>query len=77
MQKKSLGGSYDPNTQVLVKLALEDGDKVIVYSHVKHSPDNLGYAVVHIFRFASHKIVEMWDVGQEIIPDSPNKNGIF
>jgi predicted SnoaL-like aldol condensation-catalyzing enzyme len=34
-------------------------------------------AVVHILRFEGGKIVEMWDVGQEIPKDSPNALGVF
>ena len=34
-------------------------------------------AVVHILRFEGGKIVEMWDIGQEIPADSPNALGMF
>jgi predicted SnoaL-like aldol condensation-catalyzing enzyme len=33
--------------------------------------------VIHIFRFEEDRIVELWDVGQEIPEDSPNDNGMF
>jgi predicted SnoaL-like aldol condensation-catalyzing enzyme len=35
------------------------------------------YAVVHIARIEGGRIVELWDVGQEIPKDSPNANGMF
>jgi predicted SnoaL-like aldol condensation-catalyzing enzyme len=34
-------------------------------------------AVVHIFRFEQGRIAELWDLGQPISKDSPNKNGMF
>jgi predicted SnoaL-like aldol condensation-catalyzing enzyme len=32
---------------------------------------------VHIFRFRGDKIVELWDLGQEVPESSPNENGMF
>ncbi|WP_430392873.1 nuclear transport factor 2 family protein [Bacillus suaedaesalsae] len=66
-----------PNKVLDVKLAIQEGNTVSVYSHVKQNPDDLGGAVVHIFQFHHDKIVEMWDVGQAIPEDSPNENGMF
>ncbi|TKC18024.1 nuclear transport factor 2 family protein [Robertmurraya kyonggiensis] len=67
----------NPNKKLDVKLAIQEGDMVTVYSHVKQNPDDLGGAVVHIFRFQENLIVEMWDVGQAIPENSPNENGTF
>ncbi|WP_449620683.1 nuclear transport factor 2 family protein [Robertmurraya sp. Marseille-Q9965] len=67
----------NPNKTLEVKLAIQEGDMVTVYSHVKQNPDDLGGAVVHIFRFQDNLIVEMWDVGQAIPENSPNENGMF
>ena len=60
-----------------IKLAIQEKDMVTVYSHIKQNPEDLGAAVVHIFRFKDDQIVEMWDVGQPIPKDSPNENGMF
>lgn len=69
--------TQNPDKSLDVKLVLEDGDLVAVLSHVKQDPDDRGGAVVHIFRFEEDRIVELWDVGQEIPEDSPNENGMF
>lgn len=66
-----------PRTKIEVKRIYEDGDSVITHSHVRHSPEDRGFACVHIFRFKSGKVVELWDLAQEIISDSPNRNGLF
>ncbi|MGN8844476.1 nuclear transport factor 2 family protein [Niallia sp. HCP3S3_B10] len=66
-----------PNKKVESKLVIEEDDKVVVYSHIKQHPEDLGGAVVHIFRFQNDQIVELWDIGQPIPKDSPNKNGMF
>lgn len=65
------------NKRLEVKLAVQEKDMVTVYSHIKQNPEDLGAAVVHIFRFKDDQIVEMWDVGQPIPKDSPNENGMF
>ncbi|RIX50213.1 nuclear transport factor 2 family protein [Paenibacillus nanensis] len=67
----------NPHKIVDVKQAIEEGEKVVVHSHVKQNEADLGAAVIHIFRFQDGLIVELWDVGQPIPENSPNKNGAF
>ncbi|MHA7136800.1 nuclear transport factor 2 family protein [Rossellomorea arthrocnemi] len=67
----------NPDKILEVKRAIEEGESVAVHSHVRQNPDDLGVAVVHIFRFQNDRIVELWDVGQAIPEDSPNENGVF
>jgi predicted SnoaL-like aldol condensation-catalyzing enzyme len=67
----------NPNKSLEVKRVIEENDIVAVYSHVKQKPEDLGGAVVHIFRFQNDQIVELWDVGQAIPENSPNENGMF
>lgn len=66
-----------PQKQFEIKHVYEAGDTVITHALLKPQPDQLGLAVVHILRFASGKIIEMWDVGQALSADSPNENGPF
>jgi predicted SnoaL-like aldol condensation-catalyzing enzyme len=67
----------NPDKILEVKRAIQEGDTVAVHSHVRQNPEDLGGAVVHIFRFQDERIVELWDVGQAIPEDSPNENGVF
>ncbi|MGM0751583.1 MAG: nuclear transport factor 2 family protein [Bacillota bacterium] len=67
----------NPDKILEVKRAIQEGDTVAVHSHVRQNPEDLGGAVVHIFRFEDDRIVELWDVGQAIPEDSPNENGVF
>ncbi|MBW5468123.1 nuclear transport factor 2 family protein [Brevibacillus formosus] len=67
----------NPHKILEVKRAIEEGDIVAVHSHVRQNQEDLGGAVVHIFRFHNDQIVELWDVGQPIPDDSPNENGMF
>jgi predicted SnoaL-like aldol condensation-catalyzing enzyme len=67
----------NPKKKLEIKLTLQDRDLVATYSHVQQNPGDLGVIVVHIFRFEGDRIVEMWDIGQAIPEDSPNKNGMF
>lgn len=67
-----------PNKSIEVKHVYEDGDTVITHSEVlRRDPNAPPIAVVHIFRFEGEKVAELWDLGQEIIKNSPNENGIF
>ncbi|MEH7336371.1 nuclear transport factor 2 family protein [Neobacillus drentensis] len=67
----------NPHKTLEIKRVIEEGDTVVVHSHVKQTQEDLGAAVVHIFRFHTDLIVELWDVGQPIPENSPNKNGVF
>ena len=66
-----------PHKILDIKQTIGDGDLVAVHSHIRMQPQDLGAAVVHIFRFEQDRIVEMWDTGQAIPQDSPNTNGMF
>ena len=67
----------NPNKLFEIHHVLRDGDLVAVHSHVKQNSADSGVAVVHIFRFESDKIVELWDLGQPIPKKNINENGIF
>lgn len=67
----------NPSKVFEVKRALEDGDHVAVFSHVRQKPADRGAGVVHIFRFDGNRIVELWDLGQEVPEGSVNENGMF
>ncbi len=67
-----------PNERLDIHRVLEDGEFVVTHSRVvRHDPAEPDIAVVHVFRFDGGKIVELWDVGQVLLPDSPNENGPF
>jgi predicted SnoaL-like aldol condensation-catalyzing enzyme len=67
----------NPGKSLEVKRVLAEGDYVVVYTHIRQKPDELGYAVVHIFRFENDRIAEMWDIGQEIPQESLNQYDMF
>ena len=66
-----------PDKILQVHQAIEENNLVMVHSHIKQSPEDIGSAVVHIFRFEKEQIVELWDVGQAVPEDSQNENGMF
>ncbi|WP_413289202.1 nuclear transport factor 2 family protein [Bdellovibrio sp. HCB337] len=67
-----------PNKSIEVKHVYEDGNTVVTHSQVLRKDTNAApIAVVHIFRFENNKVVELWDLGQELMKDSPNENGAF
>jgi predicted SnoaL-like aldol condensation-catalyzing enzyme len=67
-----------PNKSIEVKHVYQDGNNIITHSQVlRRDPNAAPVAVVHIFRFESNHVVELWDLGQEILKDSPDENGAF
>ena len=66
-----------PNTTLVVKHVLEDGELVAVHSHVQHAANTLPISAVHMFRFEGNEIAELWDVAMEAPQDSPNEHGMF
>jgi predicted SnoaL-like aldol condensation-catalyzing enzyme len=69
--------AQNPDKTLEVQMALQDGDRVAVFSRVRQRPGDLGGAVVHLFRFEGDRIAELWDVGQAIPEDSVNENDMF
>ncbi len=60
-----------------IKSVFADGDCVILHVHNKPTPEARGKAIVDIFRLEKGKIVEHWDVIQEIPETAANANGMF
>ena len=66
-----------PKSKSEIKRVLADGDLVILHVHAVREPGTLGQAIIDIFKVENGKIVEHWDVIQDI-PDKPaNNNGMF
>jgi predicted SnoaL-like aldol condensation-catalyzing enzyme len=70
-----------PDPYFAVKKILADGDTVAVYTKLQSSkskPSEGGLRQVHIFRFGrENKIVEYWDITQQVQPEMPNAVGAF
>ena len=77
LQAMEESAAAEPNKSFEPKQVIDGGDRVAVLSHLQRAGADLEYAVVHIARFMDGKIVELWDLGQEIPKDSPNALGMF
>ncbi len=66
-----------PSMHFDVKRMVAEGDLVMVHSHLILKPNDRGSAVVDIFRLENGKIVEHWDVVQEIPEQPANNNTMF
>ncbi len=66
-----------PNYHSRIVRAFNDGDYVILHVHNQREPNTRGFAIVDIFRLQNGKIVEHWDVRQEIPETAANTNGMF
>ncbi|WP_322866208.1 nuclear transport factor 2 family protein [Aquicoccus sp. G2-2] len=66
-----------PGKQVTIKRSFAEGNHVILHCH-QVWPDGLEYAGIDIFRLDdAGKVVEHWDVLQEVPETSANGNGMF
>ncbi len=69
-----------PEAKFTLKYVLADGDLVAAYTELMASPSKPGEGglrQMHLFRFDGDKIVEYWDVTQQIMPNMPNAAGAF
>ena len=66
-----------PNAHSEIERAFADGDYVILHVHAVREPGTRGLAIVDIFRLEQGKIVEHWDVRQDIPETAANSNGMF
>jgi predicted SnoaL-like aldol condensation-catalyzing enzyme len=66
-----------PNSHSEIKHAYADGDYVILHVHAVREPGTRGLAIVDIFRLVNGKIVEHWDVRQDVPETAANGNGMF
>jgi len=66
-----------PNYKSEIKRVFADGDFVILHVHNVREPGARGRAIVDIFRLENGKIVEHWDVAQDIPEKMPHDNGML
>jgi predicted SnoaL-like aldol condensation-catalyzing enzyme len=60
-----------------IKRVIAEGDLVAIHNHVTSGPTDRGRAVVDIFRVENGKVVEHWDVVQDVPAKSANDNTMF
>ncbi len=66
-----------PALRFELKRQVAEGDLVVVHSHLVREPGDRGVAVMDIFRLADGKIVEHWDVLQDVPEKPANTNTMF
>ena len=66
-----------PESKSEIKRVFAEGDYVILHVHAVREPGTRGRAIVDIFRLENGKIVEHWDVAQDIPEKPANSNGMF
>ncbi|MFC5910354.1 ester cyclase [Streptacidiphilus monticola] len=74
-----LRGEY-PNVKLHIKRVIAEGDLVATHAHLDlepGNPDNPGRALADFFRLENGKVVEHWDVIQDVPTHSANDNGMF
>ena len=67
----------NPQSRNHVERSATDGDLVYLHVHATNGPDDRGRAIVDIFRVTDGKIVEHWDVIENVPEKSANPNTMF
>ncbi|MFF5205319.1 ester cyclase [Streptosporangium sp. NPDC000396] len=66
-----------PALKVQVRRLIAEDDHVVAHVHAVRVPGQRGTAIIDIFKLENGKLVEHWDVLQEIPEDALNQNGMF
>jgi predicted SnoaL-like aldol condensation-catalyzing enzyme len=66
-----------PEMHLETKRVVTEGEMVVTHSHLTLTPGQPGMALADFFRFEGGKVVEHWDVIQNIPDTSANSNGMF
>jgi predicted SnoaL-like aldol condensation-catalyzing enzyme len=69
--------SQFPGIHLEIKRVITQGKMVVTHSRLTLIPGKPGLALADFFRFEGDKVVEHWDVIQEIPDASANSNGMF
>jgi predicted SnoaL-like aldol condensation-catalyzing enzyme len=67
----------NPQAKSEIKRAVAEGDLVFLHVHAKKDAADRGRAIVDIFRVEKGKVVEHWDVVQDIPETAANTNTMF
>jgi predicted SnoaL-like aldol condensation-catalyzing enzyme len=66
-----------PELRLDIKRVIAEGNLVVTHSHLILKPGEPGRALADFFRLENGKVVEHWDVIQEVAERSANANGMF
>jgi predicted SnoaL-like aldol condensation-catalyzing enzyme len=66
-----------PQSHNEIKRVIAEGDLVVLHVHSVREPGTRGRAIVDIFKVENGKIVEHWDVIQDVPEKSANDNTMF
>ena len=66
-----------PNSRSEIKRVFAEGDYVILHVHAVRETGTRGRAIIDIFKLENGKIVEHWDVAQDVPEKAANSNGMF
>jgi predicted SnoaL-like aldol condensation-catalyzing enzyme len=66
-----------PQSHNEIKRVIAEGDLVVLHVHSVREPGTRGRAIVDIFKVEDGKIVEHWDVIQDVPEKSANDNTMF
>ena len=72
-------GQY-PNAEFTIKQAIEEKDLVALHTELfndKTKPDQGSLRQMQLFSFERDKLVEYWDITQQVTPNMPNAVGAF
>jgi predicted SnoaL-like aldol condensation-catalyzing enzyme len=75
----AIGGMYEqfPDFTSKVHRVIAEGELVVIHHEVHFTPGDQGNSVIDIFRVEDGKVIEHWDIIQEIAANPANDNTMF
>ncbi|NPD14782.1 SnoaL-like domain-containing protein [Xinfangfangia sp. D13-10-4-6] len=67
----------NPQSKAKIVRSAADGDLVWIHVHSTNGESDAGQAIVDIFRVEDGKIIEHWDVIQDVPAEAANQNTMF
>lgn len=67
----------NPGSRARIMRSATDGDLVYLHVHSTNGAEDRGQAVIDIFRVENGRLVEHWDVIQDVLEDAANDNSMF
>jgi predicted SnoaL-like aldol condensation-catalyzing enzyme len=67
----------NPEARTEIKRVIAESDLVAIHNNPKQNAQDRGRAVIDIFRLENGRVVEHWDVVQDVPEKSANENTMF
>lgn len=66
-----------PHSKTVIKRIIAENDYVMLHTHIILDENTSGSAVMELFRLENEKVIEHWDITEDIPDKLEHTNGVF